>query len=84
VELVAGLLVILLGAELLVDGAVSGAASLGVSEAVIGLTVVAIGTSAPELVTTLCPRSEATGTSRWATSSARASTTSRWCWDSRS
>jgi cation:H+ antiporter len=45
--------VIVLGAELLVNGAVSTAESLGVSEAVIGLTVVAIGTSAPELVTTL-------------------------------
>jgi len=53
VELVAGILVIVLGAELLVSGAVAGAQALGVSEAVIGLTVVAIGTSAPELVTTL-------------------------------
>jgi cation:H+ antiporter len=53
VALFAGLLVIVLGAELLVDGAVSGARSLGVSEAVIGLTVVAIGTSAPELATTV-------------------------------
>jgi cation:H+ antiporter len=47
------LLLIVLGAELLVEGAVSVAQSLGVTEAVIGLTVVAIGTSAPELVTTL-------------------------------
>jgi cation:H+ antiporter len=53
VQLVVGLVVIVVGAELLVDGAVSGAEALGVSEAVIGLTVVAIGTSAPELVTTL-------------------------------
>jgi cation:H+ antiporter len=51
--LLAGLLLIVLGAELLVEGAVSGAESLGVSEAVIGLTVVAVGTTAPELVTTL-------------------------------
>jgi cation:H+ antiporter len=51
--LLAGMLLIVLGAELLVEGAVSGAESLGVSEAVIGLTVVAIGTTAPELVTTL-------------------------------
>jgi cation:H+ antiporter len=51
--LLAGMLMIVLGAELLVEGAVSGARSLNVSEAVIGLTVVAIGTSAPELVTTI-------------------------------
>jgi len=51
--LLAGMLLIVLGAELLVEGAVSGAESLGVSEAVIGLTVVAVGTTAPELVTTL-------------------------------
>jgi cation:H+ antiporter len=53
VALLVGMLVIVLGAELLVNGAVSSAESLGVSEAVVGLTVVAIGTSAPELVTTL-------------------------------
>jgi cation:H+ antiporter len=53
VALLAGLLLIVLGAEGLVEGAVSVAQSLGVSEAVIGLTVVAIGTSAPELVTTV-------------------------------
>jgi cation:H+ antiporter len=51
--LLAGMAVIVLGADLLVEGAVSGAEQLGISEAVIGLTVVAIGTSAPELVTTL-------------------------------
>ena len=43
----------LLGADWLVEGAVAIARSLGVSEAVIGLTIVAIGTSAPELVTTI-------------------------------
>jgi cation:H+ antiporter len=52
-SLLAGMALIVLGAELLVEGAVSSAESLGVSEAVIGLTVVALGTSAPELVTTL-------------------------------
>jgi cation:H+ antiporter len=52
-ELLVGILVIVLGAELLVEGAVDAAQTLGVSEAVIGLTVVAIGTSAPELVTTV-------------------------------
>ena len=53
VRLVVGIVAIVAGAELLVDGAAEGAEALGVSEAVVGLTVVAIGTSAPELVTTL-------------------------------
>lgn len=51
--LVAGLAVVVVGADWLVRGAVELAASLGVSEVVIGLTVVAIGSSAPELVTTV-------------------------------
>jgi cation:H+ antiporter len=42
-----------LGADLLVAGAVNIARSYGVSDAFIGLTIVAIGTSAPELATTL-------------------------------
>ncbi|TVP73418.1 MAG: sodium:calcium antiporter [Rhodobacteraceae bacterium] len=42
-----------LGAHLLVTGAVDIAKSLGVSDLVIGLTIVAIGTSLPELATTL-------------------------------
>lgn len=53
VRLCIGLVVIVVGSELLVDGAVSIARSLGVSDALIGLTIVAIGTSAPELVTTV-------------------------------
>lgn len=48
-----GMIVIVGGSELLVDGAVGAARNLGVADAVVGLTVVAIGTSAPELVTTL-------------------------------
>ena len=50
---VAGLAVTIVGAKLLVDGAVSVARDFGVSEALIGVTVVAIGTSLPELATTL-------------------------------
>ena len=48
---IAGLALIVIGADRLVSGAVSIATSLGVSDAFVGLTVVAIGTSAPELVT---------------------------------
>ena len=40
---------VVLGAKLLVDGGVTVAESLGVSKAIIGLTLVAIGTSLPEL-----------------------------------
>ncbi len=48
-----GLIGLPLGADLLVDGAVGIATSFGVSEAVIGLTLVAVGTSLPELATTV-------------------------------
>ncbi len=41
------------GADLLVEGALGIGTTLGIEEAVLGLTVVAIGTSAPELVTSL-------------------------------
>ena len=49
VMLVGGLVLILLGANFLTDGASSVAKRWGVSELVIGLTIVAFGTSAPEL-----------------------------------
>ena len=41
----------MLGAQLLVTGAQEVAVAIGVSEAVIGLTLVAVGTSLPELAT---------------------------------
>jgi cation:H+ antiporter len=47
----AGALGLIVGSELLIDGAVRIAQSLGVSDAVIGLTLVAFGTSLPELAT---------------------------------
>ncbi len=47
--LVAGFIILLKGADLLVDGASSIAARMKISPLVIGLTVVAFGTSAPEL-----------------------------------
>jgi cation:H+ antiporter len=49
----AGLVALVLGAGWLVDGAVELARGLGVSEAVIGLTIVAVGTSLPELATSV-------------------------------
>ncbi len=48
-----GLVVLLVGARLLVDSAVALARSLGVPEGVIGLSLVAVGTSLPELATTV-------------------------------
>ena len=50
---ISGLSLLVVGANWLVDGAVGVATALGVSELVIGLTVVAIGTSLPELVTSI-------------------------------
>ena len=49
--LLAGLLALAVGSELLVQGAVQTGTAIGVPEAVIGLTVVALGTSLPELST---------------------------------
>ena len=51
--LVVGLACLVLGSNLFVDGATYVAGALGVSEAVIGLTVVAGGTSLPELATSV-------------------------------
>ena len=51
--LLVGLGTLLLGAELLVDGAIEIARTLGVSEVVIGVTLVAIGTSLPELAVSM-------------------------------
>ncbi|MEM7544648.1 MAG: calcium/sodium antiporter [Pseudomonadota bacterium] len=57
-----GLAALLVGSELLVQGAVSAGTALGVPDAVIGLTVVAFGTSLPELSTCVAAaRKQATG-----------------------
>ena len=50
VLLLAGLALIVFGADALVDGASSVARRFGLSEFVIGLTIVGMGTSAPEMV----------------------------------
>lgn len=49
---VAGLALLVFGADMLLKGAISAAEILGISQAVIGLTIVAVGTSLPELATT--------------------------------
>lgn len=51
--LLAGLALIVFGADWLVDGASAVARKLGISEFVIGLTIVGFGTSCPELVVSL-------------------------------
>lgn len=51
--IVVGMIGLPIGANLLVEGAVNIAQELGVDEAIIGLTLVAIGTSLPELATTV-------------------------------
>jgi len=48
-----GLVLLVVGSQLLVRGAISAATQLGVSQTVIGLTIVSAGTSMPELVTSL-------------------------------
>jgi cation:H+ antiporter len=50
---IGGIALLIFGADFLVKGAVSLALSAGLSETVIGLTIVAVGTSLPELVATL-------------------------------
>lgn len=51
--LISGLILVIKGADFLVDGASSLAVKLGVPQIVIGLTIVAFGTSMPELVVNL-------------------------------
>ena len=52
-QLAAGLLLLLVGGELLVRGAVATATRAGVSPLLIGLTLVGFGTSTPELLTSV-------------------------------
>lgn len=52
-SILGGFVLLVMGGHLVVDSAVSLAKTVGVSEAIIGLTVVAFGTSLPEIVTAL-------------------------------
>jgi cation:H+ antiporter len=51
--LIFGLILLIIGSNLLVNSAVNIARAFGVSEAIIGLTIIAIGTSLPEVVTSI-------------------------------
>lgn len=51
--LIAGMAITVIGADWLVDGATGVARMIDIPEAIIGLSIVAIGTSAPELFTTI-------------------------------
>jgi len=51
--MIAGLLLLVISSQMLVWGAVQIARSLGVSDLVIGLTIVAVGTSLPELASSI-------------------------------
>ena len=53
VHTIGGLVVLVVGARLLVDSSTEIARAFGISEAVIGLTIVAVGTSLPELATSV-------------------------------
>ena len=51
--IIAGFLGLIVGGKLVVDNAISIATDLGVSQQIIGLTIIAAGTSLPELVTSM-------------------------------
>jgi len=51
--IIAGLITLIIGSNLFIDGAISIARYLGVSNAIIGLSLVAFGTSLPELATSI-------------------------------
>jgi cation:H+ antiporter len=57
----AGFYILIKGADLLVDGAVAISTRFGVSPLIVGLTVVAMGTSAPEVATSMTAAFEGSG-----------------------
>ena len=56
--LLVGLIAVALGAEFLVRGARVGASAIGVPDAVIALSLIALGTSLPELSTSISAMKE--------------------------
>ncbi len=58
IQIIGGLLLLVLGGEALVRGSVSVAKTIGVPVIIIGLTIVSLGTSAPEMVISILATSE--------------------------
>ena len=52
-KIIIGMILIYFGSSLFIDGAIGIALRIGVSDLVIGMTVVALGTSAPELIVSI-------------------------------
>ena len=77
--ILAGLALLGLGSDLLIGGAVAIAQALGVAEVIIGMTVVTIGTTAPEFRRAWWRRGRASATSPWVTSLAATCSTSWRC-----
>ena len=53
IYIILGIICVILGSNLVVDNAVSLAQKMGISERIIALTIIALGTSLPELVTSI-------------------------------
>ena len=75
VWLAVGLVCLVMGAESLVRGAARLATMMGISPLVVGLTIVAFGTSAPELAVSISLASRGRRGSPWVTWSAAISLT---------
>ena len=53
IEIIIGIILLFAGGELFIQGAISLSLILGIPQIVIGLTVVSLGTSSPELLVSL-------------------------------
>ena len=72
---------IILGSNLVVDNVAEIAASIGISQKIISVTIISIGTSLPELVTTVIAAKKAKTTWQSEILSAVTSSISALCWD---
>ena len=75
-----GLAILLLAGDALVRGAVNLSLRLGVPALIVSLTIVAFGTSAPELLISVQAALRGAPALPWATWWGRTPPTSCWCW----